>query len=103
MIPKTKLPAVAASAPPPAQTTSPHVQKQSVTAWLDALERDLSEALTAADVEAIGDRDQVIKARGALKNGALARFNAMMAEAIERTAGITSDGEVTGGDGDLGQ
>jgi hypothetical protein len=88
---------------PPVPPPPPAAPRQSVTEWLDALGRDLEAALTEAEVQAIGDREQVIKAQTALKNGALKRFNQMMSAAIERTAGITSDGEVTGADGDLGQ
>jgi len=85
-------PPVSLAVPPPAR---PH--RQTVHEWLDELGRDLERALTRADVEEIGDREQVIKAQSSLKNGALTRFNAMMADAIERTAPLpASDGPQIG-------
>lgn len=94
--------APAPEAPPPAPppSSSGTVPRQSIAAWLDELERDLDAALTADAVLEIGERPNVIAAQSKLKNGALARFNKLMSDAISRTYCVTGDGEVIDQDGD---
>ena len=60
-------------------------RKPTTAEWLDGLERDLAAAETADAVDEIIARPQVQKALDALRNGALARLNAMIAEATKRT------------------
>ena len=71
-------------------------RKQTVAEWLDALERELTAAKTAEDVDAIMARPDVQKAIDVLRNGARDRLNAMCKAALERTADTGTDGDLGG-------
>lgn len=71
-------------------------RKQTITEWLDELERTLAAATTAEAVDDVVARDDVKKATDMLRNGARDRLNALVKAALERTADIGRDGDLGG-------
>jgi hypothetical protein len=73
--------------PEPVRVQEPESPKKpTVESWLKALDVELVNAQTAAEVDEILARDDVQKAHDRLKNGAKDRLQGMIDEAIKRTA-----------------
>src|ERR1700722_384836 len=82
-------PVQAEPAPP-----EPSKPKMTVIEWLKALDVDLTNAQTSAEVDAILARDDVQKAQDKLQNGARDRLQGMLDAAIKRTAPPAASDEV---------
>jgi phage recombination protein Bet len=88
--------------PPPAEVAPPRVEaspeppkarKQSVTAWLDALQLELDAAEGQAELDAICERDDVKAATEKLNDAAKQRLNDMIASALDRVSGLDTNME----------